>query len=168
MGPAVLQQEVEEEILRSYECLYRLAYTYVKNPDDAMDVVQESVYKAIRNASGVRSRGAVKGWLCRIVVNTALDLLRTRSREVPVDQVPETGREDTYQDTDTLRALEAAARGGEFLSLEVRPSNLEALALYRGLGFREVGRRRRFYDDPVEDGLLLTKDLKKEEDPCCS
>ena len=62
----------------------------------------------------------------------------------------------------------AAARGGEFLSLEVRPSNLEALALYRGLGFREVGRRRRFYDDPVEDGLLLTKDLKKEEDPCCS
>ena len=61
-----------------------------------------------------------------------------------------------------------AARGGEFLSLEVRPSNLEALALYRGLGFREVGRRRRFYDDPVEDGLLLTKDLEKEEDPCCS
>ena len=62
----------------------------------------------------------------------------------------------------------AAAWGGEFLSLEVRPSNLEALALYRGLGFREVGRRRRFYDDPVEDGLLLTKDLEKEEDPCCS
>ena len=62
----------------------------------------------------------------------------------------------------------AAARGGEFLSLEVRPSNLEALALYRGLGFREVGRRRWFYDDPVEDGLLLTKDLEKEEDPCCS
>ena len=62
----------------------------------------------------------------------------------------------------------AAARGGEFLSLEVRPSNLEALALYRGLGFREVGRRRRFYDDPMEDGLLLTKDLEKEEDPCCS
>ena len=62
----------------------------------------------------------------------------------------------------------AAARGGEFLSLEVRPSNLEALALYRGLGFREVGRRRRFYDDPVDDGLLHTKDLKKEEDPCCS
>ena len=62
----------------------------------------------------------------------------------------------------------AAARGGEFLSLEVRPSNLEALALYRGLGFRKVGRRRRFYDDPMEDGLLLTKDLEKEEDPCCS
>lgn len=106
MDPVVLQQEVEEEILRSYETLYRLAYTYVKNPDDAMDVVQESVYKAIQNASGVRSRGAIKGWLCRIVVNTALDLIRSRSREVSVDQLPETGREDTYQDLDTLRALD--------------------------------------------------------------
>lgn len=106
MDPAVLQQEVEEEILRSYQMLYRLAYTYVKNPDDAMDVVQESVYKAIQNASGVRSRGAIKGWLCRIVANTSLDFLRSRAREVPVDQVPETGREDTYQDLDTLRALD--------------------------------------------------------------
>lgn len=106
MDPVVLQQEVEEEILRSYETLYRLAYTYVKNPDDAMDVVQESVYKAIQNASGVRSRGAIKGWLCRIVVNTALDLIRSRSREVSVGQLPETGREDTYQDLDTLRALD--------------------------------------------------------------
>ena len=106
MDPAVLQQEVEEEILQSYQSLYRLAYTYVKNPDDAMDVVQESVYKAIQNASGVRSRGAVKGWLCRIVINTSLDLLRSRTREVLVDQVPETGREDTYEDLDTLRALD--------------------------------------------------------------
>ncbi|MGI5963520.1 MAG: RNA polymerase sigma factor [Lawsonibacter sp.] len=106
MGPALLQQEVEEELLRSYQSLYRLAYTYVKNPDDAMDVVQESAYKAIQNASGVRSSAAIKGWLCRIVANTALDLLRTRAREVPVEEVPESGREDTYQDLDTLRALD--------------------------------------------------------------
>ena len=129
MDPAVLQQEVEEEILRSYECLYRLAYTYVKNPDDAMDVVQESVYKAIRNASGVRSRGAVKGWLCRIVVNTALDLLRTRSREVPVDQVPETGREDTYQDTDTLRALDR---------LEDRERTVVVLRFFEDMKLQEI------------------------------
>lgn len=106
MDPAVLQQEVEEEILQSYQSLYRLAYTYVKNPDDAMDVVQESVYKAIQNASGVRSRRAIKGWLCRIVVNTSLDLIRSRNREVLMDQVPETGQEDTYEDLDTLRALD--------------------------------------------------------------
>ena len=48
---------------------------------------------------------------------------------------------------------------GEFLSLEVRPSNTGAVALYRRLGFEEAGRRRDFYRDPREDGLILTKRL---------
>lgn len=58
-----------------------------------------------------------------------------------------------------IGALEEAAktRGGEFLSLEVRPSNEGAVALYMKLGFREEGRRRGFYSDPLEDGLILTK-----------
>ncbi len=58
-----------------------------------------------------------------------------------------------------LNALveEARRRGGEFLSLEVRPSNVQAVKLYAGLGFREEGRRRNFYSSPTEDALLLTK-----------
>lgn len=58
-----------------------------------------------------------------------------------------------------LAALEQAAveRGGEFLSLEVRPSNEAAVSLYRKLGFREEGRRKGFYADPPEDGLILTQ-----------
>ena len=63
--------------------------------------------------------------------------------------------------TALLEALELAARDreGEFLSLEVRPSNTGAVALYRRLGFEEAGRRRDFYRDPREDGLILTKRL---------
>ena len=102
MKSAKLQQEVEAQILASYEQLYRLAFTYVKNPDDAMDIVQESVYKAIANAAEVRRVDTIKGWLCRITVNTALDFLRRRAREVPAEQLPEEGREDTY----VLRSLD--------------------------------------------------------------
>ena len=129
MEPALLQQEVEEEILRSYQSLYRLAYTYVKNPDDAMDVVQESAYKAIRGAGGVRSPEAIRGWLCRIVVNTASDLLRTRAREVPVDQVPEIGREDTYQDLDALRALDG---------LEERERTVVVLRFFEDMRLQDI------------------------------
>lgn len=39
--------------------------------------------------------------------------------------------------------------------LEVRASNLPAIGLYRALGFRETGRRPRYYADPQEDALLL-------------
>ena len=43
------------------------------------------------------------------------------------------------------------------LTLEVRPSNAAAIALYQGFGFEEVGRRKNYYDLPKEDALILTK-----------
>lgn len=52
---------------------------------------------------------------------------------------------------------QAGERNGVFLSLEVRPSNAAALALYREFGFTEAGRRKNFYTNPAEDGLILTK-----------
>lgn len=47
-------------------------------------------------------------------------------------------------------------RGDALLTLEVRASNENAQSLYRSRGFAEVGRRKRFYSHPVEDGILMT------------
>lgn len=49
-------------------------------------------------------------------------------------------------------------RGSRCLSLEVRPSNAPAVALYQGLGFSQVGRRPNYYHHPKEDGLILRKE----------
>lgn len=43
-----------------------------------------------------------------------------------------------------------------WLTLEVRPSNAAAVGLYEAMGFREVGRRPRYYKKPTEDALLMT------------
>ena len=51
-----------------------------------------------------------------------------------------------------------------FLTLEVRPSNTAAIALYQGFGFEEVGRRKNYYDLPKEDALILTREFEHEED----
>ena len=48
MKTVSLQQKVEDQILDNYEAMYRLAYSYVRNEEDALDIVQESVYKAIK------------------------------------------------------------------------------------------------------------------------
>lgn len=58
-----------------------------------------------------------------------------------------------------LQVFDNFAKGNHlaFLTLEVRPSNTAAIALYQGFGFREVGRRRNYYDLPKEDALILTK-----------
>jgi [ribosomal protein S18]-alanine N-acetyltransferase len=51
------------------------------------------------------------------------------------------------------------AKGIQRLFLEVRDSNVAARALYAKQGFREVGRRRRYYRDPDEDAVILGKEV---------
>lgn len=57
-----------------------------------------------------------------------------------------------------------AERAEVFLTLEVRESNLPARRLYASLHFQEAGRRRNFYSNPTEDGLIYTKHTGKEWD----
>ena len=45
-------------------------------------------------------------------------------------------------------------KGGTVVSLEVRVGNHDAVALYRRLGFREIGRRKGYYDNG-EDAILM-------------
>ena len=62
------------------------------------------------------------------------------------------------------RLLDVFCRFGQanlaFLTLEVRPSNTAAVALYEKHGFREAGRRKDYYEDPREDALLLTREFR--------
>lgn len=46
-----------------------------------------------------------------------------------------------------------------FLSLEVRASNYDAIALYGSRGFRSVGRRKNYYEHPKEDAIIMTKEF---------
>ena len=65
------------------------------------------------------------------------------------------------------RLLEVFCRFGQahlaFLTLEVRPSNAAAVALYEKHGFQEAGRRKDYYTDPTEDALLLTRTFSQGE-----
>ena len=56
-------------------------------------------------------------------------------------------------------SADAAVLGAQSISLEVRPSNEAAVKLYRSLGFDDIGLRKRFYRDPEEDALIMTKVL---------
>ena len=53
----------------------------------------------------------------------------------------------------------ARGRGAVRASLEVRPSNLAALALYGSHGFEPTGRRKGYYADTGEDAILMARPL---------
>ena len=56
---------------------------------------------------------------------------------------------------------ELKAIGSHCLTLEVRASNVPAIALYEKMGFSEIGRRKNYYRNPREDALILRKEWEK-------
>lgn len=71
-----LFQQFEEEI-------YRVAYLYVGNAEDALDVVQETAYRSCKSIAGMKEPRYFQTWLVKIAMSCAVDLLRKRKREVP-------------------------------------------------------------------------------------
>lgn len=100
-------EKIQQVLLECYEKYYRLAYSYMGNQEDALDVVQESAYKAIRDSKKVENENYISTWIYRIVVNTAIDMLRKRKKEEINTQIEdyEMPVEDTYSDPDLAVAL---------------------------------------------------------------
>ena len=67
-------------IVENQNKIYRLAYSYVRNREDALDVVQNAVCKALENYGGIRNEGAVSTWFYRILVNESLLFIKERKR----------------------------------------------------------------------------------------
>lgn len=73
-------------IQQEQEYLYRMAFLYVRNEADALDVVQESILKAYKGLRSLREPEYFRTWLTKITINTAQDLLRKRSAAVPWEE----------------------------------------------------------------------------------
>ncbi len=103
-----IRKQVEEELLANYQKYYRLAYSYVRNEADALDIVQESAYKAIKNCSGIREEAVIATWIYRIVINTSFDVLRNaRKNQGTAEQIEqeEAEEEQGYARSDIMETL---------------------------------------------------------------
>lgn len=103
------EEAIIQQFLQEYQFFYRLAYSYVRNEDDAMDIVQESVCKALSAKDSLYSVQYLKTWCCRIVINTATDLLRKRKKEqIGVEEflLSKQGERDTnYENIEVMEML---------------------------------------------------------------
>lgn len=81
-----IENLVKQDLLEYYDQYYHLAYRYMGNDSDALDVVQESAYKAMKAAHKLKNEENIHGWVYRIVANTSLSLLRKNKRTVTLDQ----------------------------------------------------------------------------------
>ncbi|MDQ0859946.1 sigma-70 family RNA polymerase sigma factor [Bacillus sp. V2I10] len=76
--------------------LYRIAYMYVKNESDTLDIVHETIYKAFISIKKLKSDDYFTTWITRILINCALDYIRKQKKLVFFDGRKETESEDNH------------------------------------------------------------------------
>ncbi|CDM69880.1 RNA polymerase, sigma-24 subunit, ECF subfamily [Clostridium bornimense] len=67
------------------ESLYKVAFMYLKNEDDALDCIQESIIKAIQSLSSLKEPQYFNTWITRITINTCKDYIKKSNKVVSVD-----------------------------------------------------------------------------------
>jgi len=100
------EELISRMLLDNYQKYYRLAYSYVHNEDDAMDIVQEGAYKAILHADGLRKVEYAGTWIYRIMMNEAVNFVRKNKRECAEVEENMESAEDRYQDFDLRKAID--------------------------------------------------------------
>ncbi|HEV8310273.1 MAG TPA: sigma-70 family RNA polymerase sigma factor [Methylomirabilota bacterium] len=126
---------------------FRLAYSVLRDQEEALDVAQEAFVKAFRSLPKFKGDSAFYTWLFRITMNLALDRKRqraTRARSMGTDDVPPEEWERTAVATDPDPEAEATsaerraqiARGLESLSEQHR--SIIILSDIEGLSYREI------------------------------
>ncbi len=72
-----------EKLLLPYKSyLYKVAYTYVKDKQVALDILQETSFKAWLNIHTLKDEEKFKPWITKILVNTALNYIKKESKVI--------------------------------------------------------------------------------------
>ena len=77
-------QDVKEILIdyvkKNQEKLYRIAFSYSKNEETALDIVQEAITRALKNINKLKNQEYVKTWFYRILVNECLQYIKKNKR----------------------------------------------------------------------------------------
>lgn len=100
------EKVIEEILLENYDKYYRIALRYTRNEQDALDVVQESAYKAIFNENKLKNTAYADTWICRIVMNEAIEYLRkNRKYHEDIDEY-QAEAEECYEGLEIREAMQ--------------------------------------------------------------
>lgn len=85
----ILYERLIQYIVENQDRFYRIAYSYTKHQEDALDAVQNAVCKALEAHENIRNTDAIKTWFYRILINECLTVLKKRSKVVLTADVVE-------------------------------------------------------------------------------
>ncbi len=71
-----------EYLKNNRDKLYRVAFSYSKNEEAALDIVQEAILKALKNITKLKEVEYVKTWFYRILINECLQYIKKNKRMI--------------------------------------------------------------------------------------
>ena len=125
-----LFQKYEQEI-------YRIAFIYVKNQNDALDAVQETAYRSFKSIKNLKEPKFFKTWLIRIAISCSLDILRKRKKVILLTPEFEEYITDDVEDADDINILEMTIQD-LIKCLNENEKSVIILRFYQDLTIREV------------------------------
>ena len=142
-GPFITSAEVEafETIFtRYYPLVYRLAYRYVGQPDEAEDVAQEVFMRFYHLPPHATSAAQQRAWLCRVAINLGLNVLRKRKSRFDQEQQLDTVAQESALDIAEERNPERFVLAGEQAELvhsilAQLPERQQVCLMLRSTGF---------------------------------
>lgn len=85
---------------------YKLAYVYMKNPDDSMDVMQDMIIILYENISKLKKDSSFYSWSKTILVNLCKKRLKEKQKIVSIDSIQEQSIDGIYDNSEDSVVLE--------------------------------------------------------------
>jgi len=127
-----------ERIYRQYfGGVYQYALSLTKNPTFAEDVVQDTFWKAMKNADQLDDVTNLNAWLCRIAKNTYLDELAKSKRNIPILEMD--FRSDTDIEETRIQDEQVSAINGLLGNLDDPYKTVFSLRTISNKSFRDIG-----------------------------
>ena len=78
----ILYEKLIQYILENQDRFYRVAYSYTRHQEDALDAVQSAICKALEAHENIKNADAIKTWFYKILINECLTVLKKRGKVV--------------------------------------------------------------------------------------
>ena len=78
----ILYERLIQYILDNQDRFYRVAYSYTRHQEDALDAVQSAVCKALEAHENIKNADAIRTWFYKILINECLTVLKKRGKVV--------------------------------------------------------------------------------------
>lgn len=146
---------LEELLVLHGDQLYRTAYLYVRNREDALDIVQETSYKAFLSIGQLKNEKFFLTWLTKILINCSYDVLKKNNKELPLNNMIELTTDKREKREENLDLLEAINR------LNENHKNAIILFYFQDLPISEVAKVMKIPESTVKTYLSRGKDRLK-------